>query len=160
MVVNTRKKNSRQRGSHTHGWGSMKKHRGAGNRGGAGNAGSGKRSDSKKPSFWKNKTEEGKYGFVNRGRHKPVKSINTLTLERKLSEYLSKNFAKEENGGISINLLSAGYSKLISKGKVCKKMFVTCDSASSKAVKEIESLGGSVTLLKEKGVDGRDESTA
>ena len=52
MTVNKRKKNSRQRGSHTHGWGAMKKHRGAGNRGGRGAAGSGKRADSKKPSIW------------------------------------------------------------------------------------------------------------
>ena len=41
--MRTRKKNTRQRGSHTHGWGAKKKHRGAGNRGGRGNAGSGPR---------------------------------------------------------------------------------------------------------------------
>ena len=42
MVVNKRKKNLRQRAGTTHGYGSMKKNRGAGNREGRGNAGAGK----------------------------------------------------------------------------------------------------------------------
>ena len=45
MTHNKRKKNSRQRGEWTHGWGAKKKHRGAGHRGGRGNAGSGKRGE-------------------------------------------------------------------------------------------------------------------
>ena len=157
MSVNKRKKNSRQRGAQTHGWGSMKKHRGAGNRGGVGNAGSGKRADSKKPSFWKGRKSAGKYGFVNRGRLKVLKAVNTLTLERALPDWLLKDFAKEENGGVSVNLKKAGYSKLISKGRVGRKLFVTCDSASSKAVKEVEAAGGSVNLLKEKAAEGGNE---
>ena len=48
MVTNKRSKDTRQRGSNTHGWGAMKKHRGAGHRGGRGNAGTGKRGDAKK----------------------------------------------------------------------------------------------------------------
>jgi len=58
-----RKKVTKQRGSKTHGWGAMKKHRGAGNRGGRGMAGTGKRGDAKKPSIQKNKKYFGKYGF-------------------------------------------------------------------------------------------------
>ena len=53
MTYNKRKKNTRMRGGTTHGYGSMKKNRGAGNRGGRGNAGSGKRADSKKPKIYK-----------------------------------------------------------------------------------------------------------
>ena len=53
MVLNKRKKNSRMRGNTTHGYGSMKKNRGAGNRGGRGMAGSGKRADQKKPTILK-----------------------------------------------------------------------------------------------------------
>ena len=51
MPVHKRKKVTKQRGSKTHGWGSMKKHRGAGNRGGRGKAGTGKRADTKKPTI-------------------------------------------------------------------------------------------------------------
>ena len=39
------------RGTSSHGWGSKKKHRGAGHRGGKGMAGSGKRADQKKPTI-------------------------------------------------------------------------------------------------------------
>ena len=54
MSVNKRKKNTRMRAKTTHGYGSMKKNRGAGNRGGRGMAGSGKRADQIKPTILKN----------------------------------------------------------------------------------------------------------
>ena len=69
MTVNKRSKNTRQRGHTTHGWGSMKKHRGKGHQGGAGMAGSGKRADSKKPSIWKDKRYFGKFGFIRSQNH-------------------------------------------------------------------------------------------
>ena len=47
MTVNTHKKARKLRGSRTHGWGSPKKHRGAGSRGGVGMAGSGKKGQQK-----------------------------------------------------------------------------------------------------------------
>jgi large subunit ribosomal protein L15 len=62
-MTNKRSKQSRNRGSHTHGGGSMKKRRGAGSRGGKGKAGSGKRGDAKKPMYWKDKNYFGKKGF-------------------------------------------------------------------------------------------------
>ena len=73
-----KKKLVKQRGSKTHGWGSKKKHRGAGNRGGKGNAGSGKRADQKKPSFWKSKDwKYGIYGFKT-PKTKNIKIIKTI----------------------------------------------------------------------------------
>lgn len=156
MVRNKRKKNSRQRGSHTHGWGSMKKHRGAGNRGGTGKAGSGKRSDSKKPSFWKQRV--GKYGFVSRGRSS-IRAINISTLEKNVDAYMLKNIAKEEEGVISLNLKDLGYDKLLSKGKVTKKMVIVCNAASSKAVEAVQAAGGKVILPKE-AVNNGPEGTA
>ena len=79
MVVNKRKKNTRMRGNTTHGWGSMKKRRGAGNRGGRGNAGTGKRADQKKPTILKlyGNSYFGKHGFKNQRRvGKKVKTLN------------------------------------------------------------------------------------
>jgi len=66
MSINKRTKRSRQRGSHTHGWGAKKKHRGAGNRGGRGMAGTGKRADQKKPTIMNLYGNEyfGKRGFL------------------------------------------------------------------------------------------------
>ena len=64
MTTHRRKKVKKYRGSKTHGGGSMKKRRGAGNRGGRGNAGSGKRGDAKKGRYvGKIKHYFGKRGF-------------------------------------------------------------------------------------------------
>src|SRR3989338_2684643 len=84
MTINKRKKNTRQRGKTTHGWGARKKHRGAGNRGGRGMAGSGKRADQKKPSILKEygNTYFGKFGFkIPQKIKKQIKEINISTIE-------------------------------------------------------------------------------
>ena len=87
MVIFKRKKNTRQRGSHTHGWGAKKKHRGKGNKGGSGNAGSGKRSDSKKPSFWKLKLPK---GFKKKGLKKKINAVNLLYIEENFYKLLNE----------------------------------------------------------------------
>ncbi|MBC8500468.1 MAG: uL15 family ribosomal protein [DPANN group archaeon] len=130
-----RKKNTRQRGSHTHGWGSKKKHRGAGNRGGRGKAGSGKRGDAKKPSFWKNKNYSGKSkGF--KSLKKPLKTINIEEL---------KQFKETK-----INLTKEGYDKLLGKGTPSREYDLIVSQASESAIKKIQKAGGTVSGLKEK----------
>ena len=158
MTINKRKKNSRQRGSHTHGWGAMKKHRGAGNRGGSGRAGSGKRGDSKKPSFWKNKEYFGKHGF--RSRKKKMESVNASYLEEHLNTLISRNLAKEQAGKFTVNLKDLGYGKLLSKGRLTKKIIVTCGAASKRAIQDIEAAGGRVILPKEEGSNGSEGHTS
>ena len=59
----------------------MKKHRGAGNKGGRGNAGTGKRSDCKKPSVWGIEHFYGKHGFTPVS-PSSVRACNIETLER------------------------------------------------------------------------------
>lgn len=132
--MNKRKKNSRQRGTHTHGWGSKKKHRGAGSRGGRGNAGSGKRGDAKKPSFWKDPSYYKGKGFVSL--KKSLKSINISQLSKFRNEKL--DFSKE------------GYDKLLGIGKADKKYDIKVSYASESAIKKIQEAGGTVTLLKAK----------
>lgn len=132
--MNKRKKNSRQRGTHTHGWGSKKKHRGAGNRGGRGNAGSGKRGDAKKPSFWKDPSYYKGKGFVSL--KKSLKAINISQL------------SKFRNS--SIDLSKEGYDKLLGIGKPDKKYALKVSYASESAIKKIYEAGGAVTLLKAK----------
>ncbi|MAG15756.1 hypothetical protein CMO88_01715 [Candidatus Woesearchaeota archaeon] len=158
MVVNKRKKNSRQQGSHTHGWGAMKKHRGAGNRGGAGQSGSGKRADSKKPSIWKNKKYFGKHGFTSR--KIKIKTINVGYLEKHLAAFVSKKLAKEEGDGFLINLNDLGVGKLLSSGKVTKKLTVTCKAASASAIKSIEAAKGKIILPKKRDSNGDKKHTS
>ena len=145
MVVNNRSKQSRARGLHTHGWGSKKKRRGTGNRGGKGMAGTGKRSDQKKPSVWKVKKYFGKYGFRNHSKPDGV-TINAGALSEQIQRLAGEGLAKENKGAYDINLTSLGYTKLLGAGKVYSKMNITVAKASPKAIEGVEAAGGSVTL--------------
>lgn len=138
MVTNKRKKNTRQRGSKTHGWGAMKKHRGAGNRGGVGNAGSGKRGDAKKPSFWKNNKYFGVNGFKKKG---AKISFNCINLDQLVN--LAAKAGKTE-----LNLGDFGFNKLLGKGAITKAYTVTVDYASEKAVEKIQKAKGKINVLK------------
>ena len=133
MPVNKRKKNSRQKGSYTYGWGSKKKHRKAGNRGGRGMSGTGKRSDHKKTMILKKYGHDyfGKFGFRRPQKLlKFVKAVNIDDLEK----------FKDAN----IDLRKLGYEKLLGKGKINKKITVIVDSFSKTAKEKIEKAGGKV----------------
>ena len=103
------------RGSKSHGYGSKKKHRGAGNRGGRGMAGSGKRADQKKTMILKKYGTSyfGKHGFYNPTK-KNIRAINIEEL----------NKIKKEK----INLRALGYNKLLGKGNIDRKLIVNVDT--------------------------------
>lgn len=147
MTVNKRKKDTKFRGSHTHGWGSKKKHRGAGNRGGKGMAGTGKRADQKKPSIWK---EEyfGKHGF-SRIATKPHKCINTSLIDQNIEKLVKDGTAKQQEGFFAVNIADLGFDKLLGTGKVSKKLKVTAKYASARAVENVKAAGGEVTVAKQ-----------
>ncbi len=139
-----RKKNTRLRGSHTHGGGSKKKRRGAGNRGGRGKAGSGKRGDAKKPLYWKNKRENyGKLGFKN-GSPSKIKTININVLNDKIDSLVNQKKAELKNNTYVIDLTKLKIGKLLGAGTTTKKFEIIVDSASQKAIEKITKAGGSV----------------
>ncbi|MFT4297562.1 MAG: uL15m family ribosomal protein [Candidatus Woesearchaeota archaeon] len=146
--MNKRKKNTRQRGKTTHGWGAMKKHRGSGNRGGVGNAGSGKRGDSKKPSFWKDTKYFGMHGFTSKSTKPKIIAINVSELAK---------YSKASNS-TELKMSDFGINKLLGSGIVTKPYNVTVDYASAKAVKKIEDAKGSVTLLSSASSEKKDDS--
>lgn len=146
MVERRRKKSVRYRGSKTHGCGSMKKRRGAGNRGGRGNAGSGKRSDAKKPSVWK----------VNAGGKDPSKrgfhsvetrpdTINVGHLSSIAHTLVSGGKATQQSGTTTLDLASIGVQKLLGAGRVGSRLSLTVAIATPKAKEKIEAAGGSLT---------------
>ena len=144
MTVNKRKKFTRLRGNNSHGYGSKKKHRGSGNRGGKGMAGSGKRADSKKPSVWKQKKYFGKYGFKSKN-VRLIKAVNINYLEENILK-LPGEAVKKENDFFSVSLEKLGFNKLLSTGNVTNKYKIIVPYASKKAVEKIKSGGGDVTL--------------
>ena len=156
MSTNKRKKNSRQRGSTTHGWGSMKKHRGAGNRGGRGMAGTGKRGDTIKPRIW-DKKYFGKSGFKKKNIKEKVNAISIGCLEGKLSSLLNKKLISKEGDSYIVDMGKMGFNKLLSQGKVLNKFKIKVDCASKKAVEKIKSGGGVVDFLEEKETSIKNE---
>lgn len=155
MAVHNRKKNTRQRGSKTHGWGAMKKHRGAGHRGGRGAAGSGKRGDAKKPSIWRNTRYAGKRGFISRSRT-PNAPITIAHLERFAKTLIDEGVIMVEGGKHVVNLTLAGYTKLLASGNATKHWTITVETASPGAIEKVKKAGGSVTVTESDGQDGAD----
>ena len=151
MTVNKRRKFSRMRGTHTHGWGAKKKHRGAGNRGGRGMAGTGKRADQKKPSILK---EFGNDYYGKKGFHRPQKiliKINTINLddlEAQLEKFMNKKLITKEKDGYIIDLEKLGYQKLLGGGYIKTKLKIKTMFASVKAIDKVQKNGGSVEVKK------------
>jgi len=134
-----KKKVRKMRGSRTHGYGSKKKHRGKGSKGGKGYAGSHKHKYIKIVKYepW----HFGKKGFVSL--KKKDKIINIVDLV-KISEKINKDV---------IDLSELGYDKLLAKGKIDKKIHVKVKKISKKAKEKIEKAGGTVEILGEETKD-------
>lgn len=142
MTVNKRKKNSRARANTTHGWGAMKKHRGAGNRGGRGNSGSGKRGDQRKQYFESiDKDYFGKSGFKKKGQIEIMKTINIIDINQKIDNLVANKKATFENDVYSIDLKDICINKLLGKGNPEKKYKITVKYATKKAIEKIKSSG-------------------
>jgi len=152
MTATTRRKTSRQRGTHTHGWGSKKKHRGAGSRGGKGMAGTGKRGDVKKPSIWKNLKYFGKHGFKKKNIAAKINAINMKTIEQCVAGWIASKKAEEKDGMIVIDLAKVGYNKLLSNGNITKKLKIITPYASTASIEKVKAAGGIVEGLVEKKV--------
>lgn len=145
MTHNIRKKNSRQRGEWTHGWGAKKKHRGAGHRGGRGLAGSGKRGDAKKPRYWTDKKYFGKNGFASINPN-VVTKIGVSHLDSIIDTLLESGKAKLNNDLVTVNLNDINCRKLLGTGATSKKLEITVEMASARAIEKIQKAGGSVIL--------------
>lgn len=155
-MISKRKKNTRLRGSKTHGWGAMKKHRGTGNRGGKGMAGSGKRGDSKKESVLKLKNYFGKHGFTTK-RRTFITSANIKSLEDKILSLVAEGRAQKKGDMFIINLSVLGADKLIAKGKPTRKYQVTCMSATAGAIEAIKNAGGEVIVQEAESSEASEE---
>ncbi len=144
MVVNKRKKFSRQRGSFTHGCGSKKKARNSGNRGGFGMAGTGKRADQKKTKIWKDPHYFGKYGFISRKKKLPAINLDDV------STLLERKELKEEKG--ILDLGHFGFGKLLGRGSLAgssKKLTIKVKRASAQALDKVKEAGGEVMLTEQ-----------
>jgi len=127
-VIEMKKKVTKLRGSKSHGYGSKKKHRGKGSRGGRGYAGSSKHRRSyilkyEKDHFYHKKL-------------KPKKRPRTINI----SELL--RFLKP--GDKEIDLGTLGYGKLLGNGPAPSGVVVKVGRCTAKAREKIETAGGKV----------------
>jgi large subunit ribosomal protein L15 len=130
----TRKKKVRQRGHKTHGWGSKKKHRGGGSRGGRGRAGI---EDHKRLMLRKKGIELGSRGFKTmKDRKLKVKArcVNVGDVERLAGD------RKE------IIIREFGYDKVTGKGSLSRPIRVIAKSFSARAQEKIEEAKGKAVL--------------
>ncbi len=138
MVVHKRKKNRRFRGSRTCGWGLV--HRGSGTKGGVGMSGGGKKCHSKKDMYGPGHL--GKSGFKKKGTVNKYESISIKELEDRLETFLEKKLIEKKGDSYDVDLSKLGYGKLLSQGKVNKKLNIKANYFSEKAKLKIEEKGG------------------
>jgi len=120
-----KKKTVKMRGSKTHGYGSKKKHRGAGSRGGRGRAGSFKH---KKLMFKKKGQVIKKQRFVTL-RQKGIKpSPSAINL---------RDLIKLSGGAKEIDATELGYDKVLGSGEINSPLTVKAKSFSAKAKEKI-----------------------
>ena len=131
------RKISRMRGSKTHGFGSKKKHRGKGSRGGVGLA-----NIFKHKRVWTKKKRPdlllrniGFKSLQQRGIARSVKAINIGDLARVLK---GEDLKKE------INLGDHGYDKLLGSGEIKSALKLRVDSFTERAEEKILKAGGQI----------------
>jgi large subunit ribosomal protein L15 len=141
MVVRRIKKVRRQRGQRSYGYGSHKKARGGGNRGGRGQAGMHKHKWSYTVKY--DPDHFGKKGFkIPQAIQKEIRTINLKDLDKKAEQLLKEKVAVKEDDKIRINVLKLGCEKVLGSGKLSKPLIVEAKYFSKQAVKKLEESGG------------------
>jgi large subunit ribosomal protein L15 len=141
------KKKKRQRGSRTHGGGTHKNRRGAGNRGGRGRAGRDKHE-------FHNYEPLGKHGFKRpQDVQETVLTIDVQRLDEDAALLVADGLAEETDFGYRIDardVVEDGYEadavKVLGNGQVRNQLEVVADAFSGSAVELIEERGGDAVL--------------
>lgn len=141
------KRRSKKNKSGTHGHGSSKKNRGAGNKGGRGNAGIGKKGHQKKQKADGKIHELGEQGFNSRS--EPQEGINLRDLDQKIETFVEEGLAKETENGFEFNAKEAGYDKVLGKGKLTKKITIKAEKFSTTAENKIQESDSEAITLEE-----------
>jgi len=147
------KKIRKMRGTRTCGYGRVGQHRKTGQRAGRGKTTQWKKS--KRSLYLKQKELGfpdpdwimGKKGFKrpqDMVRLSKVNSINVKDLD-----YRIENIAKKSADTYNINLNDINIQKLLGRGQINKKINLSVNKASKRAIEKIEAAGGKVTLLSE-----------
>lgn len=152
------KKVRKMRGTRTHGYGRVGQHRKAGQRAGKGKTTQWKKS--KKTYYLKQKElgfPDPDWDFGKRGFKRPqdinriyqVNALNVKDLDSKIEDLTKKNIASKSGNTYTIDLKDVNIQKILGRGEINKKINISVNKASKRAIEKIESAGGRVTLLSE-----------
>ena len=147
------KKIRKMRGTRTVGYGRVGQHRKTGQRAGRGKTTQWKKS--KRSLYLKQKELGfpdpdwimGKKGFKRPQDMVRLSKVNAINV--KDLDYRIENIAKKSVDSYNINLNDINIQKLLGRGQINKKINLTVNKASKRAIEQIEAAGGKVTLLSE-----------
>lgn len=150
-------KKRRQRGSRTHGGGTHKNRRGAGNRGGRGRAG-------RKKHEQHNYEDVGKSGFKRPEKtDRDVREVSVQKLDEDVALLVEDGVAEETDFGYRVDARDvaedgweADVVKVLGGGQVYEQLEVTADAFSAGAVELIESEGGDA-VVSERATEDSEE---
>jgi large subunit ribosomal protein L15 len=126
-----------------HGWGRSGQHRGSGSQGGHGNAG------------WKRHRwsavirygiQIGDPGFKSIN-HRYARTINLDDLKQRLDNLVKAGIAKQANGKLEVDLDRAGYTKLLSEGRIDRPLKIIVNQWSEKTSEKVSKAGGELVSL-------------
>lgn len=136
----------KNRGSGTHGAGSSKKRRGAGNRGGRGKAGLGKKATHHKVRAVKKGGHLGEKGFKRPQQAvAETEAINLRQIDRRIEAFVDAGVAEETDDGYVFDADEAGYDKVLGGGHLTKNIDITAPAFSASAERKIEEHGNTAT---------------
>lgn len=140
MVVRRTKKILKRRGTRSPGYGSQKKHRGSGSRGGTGLAGLHKHKRMTSIKYYPD--HFGKKGFKRpEAAVREVKTINLGDLDQMIDDLFKEKKIMKEKGSYLVDLGAIGYDKLLGSGRITHKIIVQAKYISSVATKKLEEAG-------------------
>ena len=141
----------RGRGSRTHGHGSQKKNRGAGNRGGRGDAG-------RKKHEARNHEPLGKHGFKRpQAVQEDVATVNVGDLDLRVHELVEEGVAEETDDGYRVDAEQLDVDKVLGGGQVRNSLEVHAPAFSDGAAEKIADAGGEAVATADDG-DEDDEA--
>ncbi|MFB6203210.1 MAG: uL15m family ribosomal protein [Candidatus Nanohaloarchaea archaeon] len=141
------KRRSKKKKSGSHGHGSSKKNRGAGNRGGRGNAGRGKKAGHHKMEGGE-VHELGEKGF-NRHGSTEQDGINLRDIDQRIEEFVESGAAEETEDGYVFHADRAGYDKVLGTGKLTREIEIRAEEFSDSAERKIEETGAEPVEIEE-----------
>lgn len=139
---------NKNRGSGTHGHGSSKNRRGAGNRGGRGRAGLGKKAKHQKVLANKQGDHLGEQGFTPPEQEETT-VINLRDVDQLIDEFAEAGYAEKDGDTYVFDAEAAGYDKVLGAGRLTKSIDIKAESFSDSAQHKLEENGNEAIITAE-----------